>query len=337
MTKVELTISSLEAEGLLKLDKLAVPDPYVCLGLKSAGPGGAQRTQSISNSSSPKWNETFVFRADDYERDSIVVSMFNANALVPDTPMMDQIEIPLTAVRLGEPLAWESGIAIRGLPAGRLRMVLSAAPRAAKKQCSSSCSCSDCQFSFGSLSSSYSTDFTGYTEYSRSLSPLNSSDERCHHQHTEPKEQTYHPKPAQETLCVRVCSCEGLVRASPDGTDAYVRVSLHGKRKEKGAAPLVTEVARGTESPVFNQEVRFESVKKGEKVVIDVFHQSPAGDFPIAALEVPVKDIDAECKEPKKFRLERPEAAANAAIANFVDFGQITLAFDHQITFNDNE
>ena len=40
-------------------------------------------------------------------------------------------------------------------------------------------------------------------------------------------------------------------------------------------------------------------------------------------------------KEIIKYTLHKPEAISNDIINKFVDFGEISLSFDHQITFNE--
>ena len=113
-------------------------------------------------------------------------------------------------------------------------------------------------------------------------------------------------------------------------------LSLFGKRKQKDAEQLITDVVNNTQNPVFNQEIKYDFVKKGEIIKIEVYQKSKiAQDFQIASLSIPVKDIDPENKEIIKYTLHKPEAISNDIINKFVDFGEISLSFDHQITFNE--
>ncbi|KAH0792072.1 putative c2 domain protein [Histomonas meleagridis] len=355
MSSAKITVKVIEATNLIKIEKVGDPDPFVKVGLRSSDK--TKKTKVISNTINPIWNESLSLKTKNTENDSLLVNIINKNVLV-DTPMCDQIEIPIKILNFnGEPFEFDSDITFKNVFAGHIKMEIFA--KLKDKDCKSSSSSSSssssdshsekptkstpketqeliCNFSFGSLSSSYSTDFTGYTEYSHSLSPIHSEEEKFHHHHDEItiKQTEFKPKPIEETLFVQVCRCVGLAKTDANGTDSYVKVSLVGKRKPKNDQPLVTEVAMNTEDPQFDQGINFPKVKKGESIVIEVFQKSKVADFQIGYLKIPVKEIEVGSKDEKEYLLQKP-IKISEIFDKITDFGKIYLILDHQKKFKE--
>jgi Ca2+-dependent lipid-binding protein len=147
-------------------------------------------------------------------------------------------------------------------------------------------------FSWGNYSSSYSTDFTGYSECSEKLSSLHSGEKKKHE----------HPLVGVIKRTVRVAhllsgkvvGAHGLLTADSDGTDSYATVDLVGKSTSKKKLGK-TEVVHDTSDPVWNFDFDLGTVKKGLAVEFVVWQTHKlSGDAQIGYARVDVKNIEVD-------------------------------------------
>ncbi|XP_036042450.1 cytosolic phospholipase A2 delta [Onychomys torridus] len=78
-----LTVKVLEARSLPRADLLSEADPYVTLLLPTA-PGMKFKTQTITNSSHPVWNETFSFLIQSQVKNILELSICDENLIMKD-------------------------------------------------------------------------------------------------------------------------------------------------------------------------------------------------------------------------------------------------------------
>ncbi|XP_006158717.1 cytosolic phospholipase A2 delta [Tupaia chinensis] len=78
-----LTVRVLEARRLPRADLLSEADPYVVLQLPTA-PGMKYRTQTVTDSSNPVWNETFRFLIQSQVKNILELSIYDEDSVTED-------------------------------------------------------------------------------------------------------------------------------------------------------------------------------------------------------------------------------------------------------------
>nr|XP_048315772.1 LOW QUALITY PROTEIN: cytosolic phospholipase A2 delta [Myodes glareolus] len=78
-----LTVKVLEARSLPRADLLSQADPYVTLLLPTA-PGVKFKTQTVTNSSHPVWNETFSFLIQSQVKNILELSVYDEDLIMKD-------------------------------------------------------------------------------------------------------------------------------------------------------------------------------------------------------------------------------------------------------------
>lgn len=210
----KLRVTVLKAEKLKKMDANA-SDPYVTLQLNKEKES-LQKTKAIQNDLNPVWNEKFEFSCKDWNTDKLYVNMWDED-IKNDDKMMNELEYPLSQWPIGTDMQVTENLKLKkkdagilylgievldvdGQPAVKTRDIVLEEPNG-----------SYCEFSLGNFPSDYSTNFSGFTVYSESLSPLHSFEEKQHHHHRvqtkeveeevkpeKPKEEKKEKKPKEE-------------------------------------------------------------------------------------------------------------------------------------------
>jgi len=323
-------------------------DPYCSL---IVNPNEApQKTNVCDNTISPVWNQEFHF-TNVKPDESFKLTVLDKDIKHDDK--MGCLEIPISSLPLSE-VTEEKWYKLDKVETGEVQLVFHYAkndevafgvktrevtieepepPKEEKKEKKEGY----CSFTFGNYSSSYSTSFSGYTNCSQTLSKtISSSEEHYHHKHPVVEKKQYKPKPEKESLKGKLIGIQGLVKADSDGTDSYVTIKLLGKSKSK--KDFKTEVAHDTENPEFNFEFNFEKIKKGELVEFMVYQNHKIfRDGQIGVVRIPVKDI--ADNEPHEYQLTRPPKfpLKGEVFDNLIDFGKITVSFERQAVFKNDE
>lgn len=186
------------------------------------------------------------------------------------------------------------------------------------------------------INSDYSTDFTGYSECSRSLgTEISSSEEKFHYQ---PR----HELETQSVKPVRVQSITGkLISAAhlykwQDAKDLYATVVLFGKGREKHFK-VQSNPTDNFDNPEFNLDFDFPRVKKGDSVLVVIYQNLQDGtSLPVCLASSPVKDLPSD-------QVHELKCIAPNKIVKFKDlkkyegikeFGTVQLHLKSTLTFN---
>jgi hypothetical protein len=172
----------------------------------------------------------------------------------------------------------------------------------------------ECDFSWGSFSSSYSTSISGYTNYANgTISDIHSGEEGLHyHYGMGPKAEK--KRKAPEARCIgplvlsgTVLGARGLPKADSDGTDSYVVVNLEnkgGKEKKKVQSVIVHD----TSDLDWNFNFDLGQVRKGQVVEFPVFqHHRIFAEQPLGYGKIEIKNIELDSAEPIEITLEKPK------------------------------
>lgn len=113
-----LHVKICEAKKVLKMNLGAFSDPYVTVRLKSQDKKEAQKTQVISNTMDPIWNQEFDFIVKD-PNDILLINMYDED-IKSDDKMMDELEFPVSTWLVGAPVDHkELDIKLKKKKAGR--------------------------------------------------------------------------------------------------------------------------------------------------------------------------------------------------------------------------
>lgn len=116
---VRLHIKICEAQDVLKMDTVGKSDPYVTLRLKSQNKKEKLKTQIISNTRNPVWNQEFDIIATD-PNDVLLINMYDED-IKNDDKMMDELQFPISKWPAGGPLDREEiDIRLKKKNAGKL-------------------------------------------------------------------------------------------------------------------------------------------------------------------------------------------------------------------------
>ena len=122
-----LHIKICEAKNVLRMDVKGKSDPYITLRLKSQDKKDFQKTQIISNSTDPVWNEEFDLVASD-ANDMLLINMYDEDIKMDDK-MMDELQFPVNTWIVGGPVnRKEIDLKLKKKNAGKLIFEVQAFP-----------------------------------------------------------------------------------------------------------------------------------------------------------------------------------------------------------------
>ena len=184
----KLLVHAWKGQKLKKMDANA-SDPYLTLEIQGEK-DSLQKTKYIKDDLSPVWDEHFEFNCKDWNTDHLLVNLWDKD-IKNDDKMMNELDYPLNQWPIGSHLDIVEDIKLKKKDAGKLFLGIdvldaNAEPKVQSRDIKLEEPAGDyCDFSLGNFPDSYSTDFTGYTNYSATLSDLHSWDEKKHHHHEE--------------------------------------------------------------------------------------------------------------------------------------------------------
>ncbi|KAK8900369.1 hypothetical protein M9Y10_002696 [Tritrichomonas musculus] len=353
MQPCKLLVHAIKGEKLRKLDVNA-SDPYLTLQIKGE-PDSLKRTKTIDNDLNPVWNETFEYHCKDWNTDVLVVNMMDED-IKHDDKMMNELEFPLRQWPIGTHIDYQEDIKLKKKDAGRLYLGIDVLdenaqapppqpqpePKVQSRDIVLEEPAGDyCNFTLGNYPSDYSTDFTGYTNCSHSLSKLHSSEERFHHHHhlhSEVKTRDIQLEPkaqkVSESIKGTIIKANGIPLTDNDGSDTYVVLSVISKSgKDKKGDKVKTEVQRNTQDPVWNKEFEFPKAKKGDSLRAEIFQTIKlVPDQCIAVVEIALKDLKENEPVEQQFKLDKPPKCPKV-LKKIVDFGTLTLSLTHNVQY----
>ena len=121
-----LHIKAFDARDVLKMDTVGKSDPYLRFRLKDKK-GSCVKTQVISNTKNPVWNEELNLHSFDRNNDVLEVDMLDED-IKKDDKMMDRIEIPLRDHPIGEHYVFNERINKKKKDAGNLHFEIDFLP-----------------------------------------------------------------------------------------------------------------------------------------------------------------------------------------------------------------
>ena len=201
------------------------------------------------------------------------------------------------------------------------------------------------EFSLGNYSTTYSTDFSGYSDCTHSLSKMHSTDEKFHHEHLRngsgrPRAHTRDiklgdkPNKIAESIQGKIIKASGLPKTDHNGSDTYVVLTvipLSGKGKN--ADKVKTEIQHNTQDPVWDKDFEFPFANTNDSLRCEIYqHHKILGDKLIACCEVVLKDLKDNQPIVQALPLIKP-AKAPRVVKNVKDFGTITLSLTHNIQY----
>ena len=354
MQPCKLVVHAIKGEKLRKMDANK-SDPYLTLQIKGE-PDSLKQTRVIDNDLNPVWNEQFEYHCKDWNTDSLVVNLWDKD-IKNDDKMMNELEFPLKQWPIGTHIDYQEDIKLKKKDAGRLYLGIDVlnegespkeepAPPSEPKVQSRDIVLEEpagdyCNFSLGNYNSDYSTDFTGYTNCSHSLSALHSSEQRFHHHHhlhqeAQTRDAQLEPKATKvgESIKGTIVKANGLPKTDNDGSDTYVVLTVISKAgKDKKGDKVKTEIQHDTQDPVWNKEFDFPKAKKGDSLRAEVFqHHKVYEDQCIACVEIALKDLKENEPIEQEFKLDKPPKAPKV-VKKVTDFGTITLSLTHNVQY----
>jgi hypothetical protein len=243
----------------------------------------------------PEWRQTKSFKLGSPEGHSLLVRVYHKDdkiatvAIVLDEFSVGETQIrtyPLTSAKgagvdgtltLAITITCENPGVVKGLIEPTRRLMGAA-----------------CDFNWGDYPSSYSTDFTGYTECSLTLSDLGDAEYALHeHEEVEPLEDEPMARVGALALTGTVIGARGLsVR------DSYVRVNICTKCL-KILKKTESEVVHNTDNPQWGHAFDLGEVKKGQAVEVTVLQKTSEGvDVEVGYARTIVKEIEIDSVEP---------------------------------------
>ncbi|OHT00693.1 hypothetical protein TRFO_32557 [Tritrichomonas foetus] len=347
----QLRVLLVSASKLKKMDPVGKSDPYCVFQLDGFPKEDAfyWKSSTKDNTLDPVWNEEHVFQVRDYNKDVLVFKMFDKD-IASDDQMVDDVKFHVNQFPMGQEVEWSEDVKYKKKKGGHLvikfqvleanaevktrDIVLDTSSHSSKSN-SHSHSHKSCSFTLGSYSSSYSTSFSSYT-CSHTLSSLHSSEKKLHvHHELKAPSKSAKPVRVSDSISGTIVSCRDLPKADSDGTDAYVTISVVSKsaHEKKGKAAIKTEVAKDTQDPVYNHSFEIEKAKKGDSLLVKVVQQHKIlSDVCIGQVTVPLKDLKDNEPVEQEYELQKPPKLPKE-LAQFVDFGKITLSLTHSVKY----
>ncbi|KAK8843592.1 hypothetical protein M9Y10_024649 [Tritrichomonas musculus] len=121
-----IQIKAFDASDVLKMDTVGKSDPYLRFRLKDKKESTV-KTQIISNTKNPVWNEELSLYSFNRNADVLEVDMLDED-IKKDDKMMDRIEIPLRDHPIGEHYVFNQNINLKKKDAGRLHFEINFLP-----------------------------------------------------------------------------------------------------------------------------------------------------------------------------------------------------------------
>jgi hypothetical protein len=193
-----------------------------------------------------------------------------------------------------------------------------------------------CTFQWGTYGSSYSTNFSGYTNCSQTLSPLHGSESDHWHHHAVivKKEVKIEVKKVtgKEFLKGVVKGARDLIKADSDGTDSYVTVELLGKGKSKKKLEDKSKRIEDTSNPDYDYPFDLGEVKKGFSVEFTVWQSHKwLGDSPIGVARTEVKNIELDSTAVVSIELSKPKKPKHIPKGYKGPWGTLLVEFNKSI------
>jgi hypothetical protein len=170
----------------------------------------------------------------------------------------------------------------------------------------------DCDFAWGDYGSSYSTNFSGYSNVGEELSDLHPSEEEIHiHVAPDPVEKVEKDKVrVKRTIVGSVVGATGLIKAEPSGTDSYARVVLKIGSKDHGD-PGVSQVAQNTQEPTWEgANFSYQNVASSAYLLVTIYQKSEVGalklEYPIGVAKIKVKNFPSGAEGTVEAQLDPP-------------------------------
>lgn len=334
----KVRVHAIKGENLLKMDANA-SDPYVRLQIKGQPDYTQQRTKTVDNNLNPVWDQTYDLVCNDWNTDVLLVDLYDED-LVNDDQMMDQLAFPINQWPIGTHVDYNDNIKYKGKDAGRLYLGIDVidvnTPIVQNRDIVLEEPAGDyCPFTLEGYGSSYSTDFTGYTDWSHSLSPLNSADEKRHHHHgiqkkTEVKTREItldqsKPNKVGEIVKGTIIKANGLPKTDSDGSDTYVVLTVITKEgdKDKKGEKVKTDIIHDTQDPEWNYDFELPTAKKTDIIRAKVWqYHKVVGDQIVAQVDININDLRPDEPLEQTFPLDKPPKAIKIGKK---EYGTITL------------
>ena len=194
-----------------------------------------------------------------------------------------------------------------------------------------------CHFNWNhDLQSDYSTDFTGYTNCSKTLSPTISSSSEKWHDPPHHEVDIYDVKPVREQWVKGELKGGNNIYRFTSSQELYATISLWGKAHEKKKFTVKSGSTSDFESPSFNTEFEFPRVKKGDVIHVLIWEKLKGDE------EIPIANGTIVCKELQDeqdvhLELEIPTRVTTRKERKRYEpiktFGSVDLSLKSKITF----
>ena len=193
-----------------------------------------------------------------------------------------------------------------------------------------------CHFNWNlDLTSDYSTDFTGYSQCSRSLSLNPSSNSERFHYEEYHNVDIYDEKPIRDQSITGTLVNGSSIFKWENAKSLYAVVSLHGRIREKHFKVQSNETDN-FETPEFNTPIDFPRVKKGDSIFVTIFEKLENGTvIPVCEGSKLTKEL-AESGNVELI-LEQPRHSVKPKeLSNYPpleSFGKVNLNLNSKVSF----
>jgi hypothetical protein len=283
---------------------LAVADPAaaeLCVEARLAPACNAQRTATrpARDAAAPEWGERHEFFFDALDDAALSVAVVDRDA------RLAAAVVPLRQFAVG---AGPQEAAVALAPGGQLTLRVEvrcdSAPAAPARAAPLD---GDDEFRWGSYSSSYATNFTGYSACSERLSDIRPEEAAYHTHPAMPPVENPHPpkKPALFALTGRVVAARELPLGG-GGEREYCVAAAVASKVGKERRNVRSEAVAGTADPAFNFEFDLGDVRKGFVVEFTVFQLDNGEAAPVAFAQKKVKEIELDSDAQIELALEAP-------------------------------
>jgi hypothetical protein len=294
---------------------IRVPDPansdvFLSIRLSPALNDQNVKTKGVKNTVNPQWNEKHEFFFDALEDASLSVGLRDKAS--GSDERLASLNLPLRRFTVGAP---PEEVELPLKPSGKN-------PKGGKVKLRVAVRCDnpggvaqpkglrlagdapppldgDDVFRWGSYSSSYGTNFTGYSDCSERLSDIRPEEQAFHKHATVPPPENPEPpkKPTLFGLTGKVVAAKDLPFGDGSEKEYSVVVSIAnkvGKEKRK----VQSEVVAGTADPAWNFGFNLGDVRKGLVVEFTVVQGSGEDAAPVAFGVKKVKEIEIDAAAP---------------------------------------
>jgi hypothetical protein len=186
---------------------------------------------------------------------------------------------------------------------------------------------------WGDYSSSYATNFTGYSECSERLSDLHSDEAAFHHhEFLVPAPDRALAPPRLFTLAGAVVGGRGLPTPGGRPADTYVVVNVANKSNREFRKQQ-SQIVPATADPDYNFPFDLGDVRKGLRVEFTVFEGAQGdADAALAFGKIEVKEIPLDSQEPIQITLQAPPADRFKSLKwTFTEWGRLTVMLNQAV------